>query len=69
MFRVYAINVYKNDLPFKRTLARDDPRGLLIASFNENSVVFSDSGVFDKVSDNNRTTANMHSGHSDRCPL
>ena len=34
-FRVYAINVYKNDLPFKRTLARDDLQGLLIASSNE----------------------------------
>ena len=34
-FRVYEINVYKNDLPFKRTLARDDLHGLLIASSNE----------------------------------
>ena len=53
-FRVYAINIYKNDLPFKQTLARDDLHGLLIAYTNENSaVVFSDSNVFDKVSDNN----------------
>ena len=34
-------------------LARDDLHGLLIAYSNENSVVFSDSGVFDKVSDIN----------------
>ena len=34
-FRVYAINVYKNDLPFKRTLARDYLHGLLIAASNE----------------------------------
>ena len=34
-FRVNAIYVYKNDLPFKRTLTRDDLHGLLIASSNE----------------------------------
>ena len=33
----YAINVYKNGLPFKRTLARDELHGLLMASSNENS--------------------------------
>ena len=53
-FRVYAINVYKNGLPFKRTLAREDLHGLLIASSNEKIVLFFlDSDVFDKVSDNN----------------
>ena len=41
-------------LPFKRPLACDDLHGLIIASSNEKSVLFSDSGVFDKVSDNTR---------------
>ena len=35
IFGVYAINVYKNGVTFKRTLARDELHGLLIASFNE----------------------------------
>ena len=34
-FRVYAINVYKNDLPFKRILARDNLHGSLTTSSNE----------------------------------
>ena len=34
-FRVYAINVYKIDLPFTLTLACDKRRGLLIAFPNE----------------------------------
>ena len=39
-FRVYAINVYKNDLPFKPILARDNPHGSLTASSNEKYVLF-----------------------------
>ena len=34
-FRVSAINVYKIDLPFTRTLSRDKRCGLLIAFPNE----------------------------------
>ena len=37
---VYAINIYKIDLLFKWTLARDQHHGLLIASFNEKYYVF-----------------------------
>ena len=34
-FRVSAVNVYKIDLPFTRTVARDKHHGLLIAFPNE----------------------------------
>ena len=54
MFRVYAINANKNSLPFKRTLACDELRDLLIASSNEKKCCFNpDSDVIDKFSNNN----------------
>ena len=37
--RVSAINVYKVDLPFTRTLAHDKRRGLLIALPNEKNIL------------------------------
>ena len=40
MSPVYAINVYKNDLRFKRTLPRDDLHVLLMASSNVKKKVF-----------------------------
>ena len=49
---VFAINVYKIGLPFKRTLACDQCCGLLIAFPNEKYCLFAfpDSAVFDIVS-------------------
>ena len=38
-FRVSAINVYKIDLPFTRTLSRDKRRGLLITFPNEKNIL------------------------------
>ena len=38
-FRVSAINVYKIDLPFTRTLSRDKRGGLLIAFPNEKNIL------------------------------
>ena len=47
-FRVSAINVYKIDLPFTRTLSRDKRRGLLIAFPNEkNNFLNSDASHLD----------------------
>ena len=47
-FRVSAINVYKIDLPFTRTLSRDKRRGLLIAFPNEkNNFLNSDTSHLD----------------------
>ena len=39
LFHVSAINVYKIDLPFTRTLACDKRRGLLIAFPNEKNIL------------------------------
>ena len=46
-FGVSAINVYKIDLPFTQTLARDQPHGLLIAFPNENILLNSDTSHLD----------------------
>ena len=55
MFRVFTIIVYKTDTPFKRTLAYNQHRYILVASSDEKCYVFfySESVVFDKVSNKN----------------